>query len=214
MSLISPERQYAINYEISRETPTAPAAPKKAKQAPATPEPTAKILQDDLVTLQGHQQEKPVTSKIPLQDFQTTVGQDRAMIQATLRNKLAEYGLRPNLKAEIVRDESGKLRLLANAPQTVLSQINQDLNNNGEFRAAFTRLSQNQPTLDYVANVKKLSSAYGSANRLFNSLVSSHGDNNSLSDIATRYDNLKQTLAADSAAQGLANSSYRFVLNV
>src|SRR5690554_7519563 len=101
MSRISPERQYAINYEISRETPTAPAAPKKAKQAPATPEPTAKILQDDLVTLQGHQQEKPVTSKIPLQDFQTTSGQDRARIQPTLGTNLPRNGLRPNLKLEI-----------------------------------------------------------------------------------------------------------------
>src|SRR5690606_25102735 len=213
MSLISPERQYAINYEISREAPAAPTPPKPAKQAAKAPEAAAKILQDDPVTLQGQTQESPLANKIPFQDFQSSVGQDRAMIQATLRNKLAEYGLRPNAKAEILRDEQGKLRLMANAPQTILSQISQDLNNNGEFRAAFTRLSQNQPTLDYVANVKKLSSAYGSANRLFNSLVSNHGDNNSLSDIATRYDNLKQALASDVMAQNLAGSSYRFVLN-
>lgn len=213
MSLISPERQYAINYEISRETPTAPATAKTAKQTPAAPEPTAKILQDDPVTLQGQLEETPGAIKIPLRDFQSSVGQDRAMIQATLRNKLAEYGLRPNTKIEILRDEQGQLRVQANAPQATLSQISQDLNNNGEFRAAFTRLSQNQPTLDYVANVKKLSSAYGSANKLFNSLVSSHSDNNSLTDIATRYAKLKQTIATESAAQNLGGVSYRFVLN-
>ncbi len=213
MSLISPERQYAINYEISREAPAAPTPSKTAKQTAKVPESTARILQDDLVTLQGQAPERPVTSKIPLQDFQTSVGQDQAMIQATLRNKLAEYGLRPNTKAEILRDGQGMLRLMANAPQALLSQISQDLNNNGEFRAAFARLSQNQPTLDYVANVKKLSSAYGSANKLFNSLVSTHGDNNSLSDIATRYDNLKQALGGELKAQNPVHSSYRFVLN-
>src|SRR5690554_7805561 len=105
MSLISPERHYAINYEISREAPAAPTPSKTAKQTAKVPESTARILQDDLVTLQGQAPERPVTSKIPLQDFQTSVGQDQAMIQATLRNKLAEYGLRPRSEERRVGKE-------------------------------------------------------------------------------------------------------------
>lgn len=220
MPLISPERQYAINYEISRESPQAarhrPVGTGQAGQgAPAAPAASGK-LGDDPVTLRQSLGLDPDKRQVSIKDFQATVGKDKTFVEATLRNKLAEYGLRPNLKLELGRDAQGNILVTANAPQSLLSQINQDLNNSQEFRAAFHRLSLNQPTLDYVANVRRLSSAYGANNKLFNSLISSQSDNNSLLDIANRYAKLKQTFASDPLAsmlQTTADSNYRFVLN-
>jgi hypothetical protein len=218
MSLISPERQYAINYEISREAPQEPGgtAPAAAKKGIKPTEPSKKLLSDEVVTIRaalGSYIEKP---QVSVQHYQGTVGQDSAFLEATLRNKLAEYGLRAHTRIDLSRDNQGEMQIQANAPQSTLNQIRADLNHNQEFRSAFSRLSQNQPTLDYVANVSKLNNAYGADNSLFNSLVSSRNDNNSLSDIAHRYDKLKQTMSAEPIS-GLGHAApgaaYRFSLN-
>jgi len=218
MSLISPERQYAINYEISREAPTAPQAePSAAAKGKKPAEPTRKILLDDPVSLRQSLGLDPSKPRVSLQDFRAQVGQDSALLENTLRTKIAEYGLRPGTKLELARDERGEIQVLgANLPQGVLMQIAKDLNLNQEFRNAFSRLSVNQPTLDYAANVNKLSSTYGTGNSLFNSLLSNRGDNNSLLDLANRYEKLKQSYDKDPLAsmlQATSDENYRFTVS-
>ncbi len=156
MSLISPERQYAINYEISREAPSAPqAAPSAAAKGKKPAEPARNILLDDPVNLRQSLGLDPSKPRVSLQDFRVQVGQDSALLENTLRTKIAEYGLRPGTKLELARDERGEIQVHgANTPQGVLMQIGKDLNLNQEVRNAFSRISVNQPTLPMSASCR------------------------------------------------------------
>jgi hypothetical protein len=170
----------------------------------------------DIVSLRKQQGLNPLHKTVTLNDYKDAVGKDTNFVKDTLKNKLAELGLPAHTQIQISKDEQGKLVAQGNIQQQALDQINQDLNNNKPFKAAFLRLSVNQPTLDYVGNVVNLSKAYGVDNNLFGSLMSQQQDNNNLTDIANRYDKLKSTFQSDPLAATdsiVQDKNYQFVLN-
>ncbi len=154
--------------------------------------------------------------KVSLVDYKDAVGRDSAFVKDTLRNKLSELGLPARTQVQISKDTKGNIEAIGSIQQEALDQINQDLNNNKPFKAAFLRLSVNEPTLDYVDNVVNLSKAYGVDNSLFGSLISREQGNNNLTDIANRYEKLKSSYQTDplvSANSVTQNEDYHFVLN-
>ena len=188
MSLISNEIAYQIPQDLSKSTLLNPET-SSASQAPAND-----ILPADAVNLRLQQGLNPTTKKISVNDYKDAVGKDTAFVKETLRNKLAEVGMNPEMKLEISRDLFGNFQAKGNGIPGAMEQVNKDLTNNKAFHEAFNRLSTDQPTLDYVDNVVKVANAYGVHNNVFSSLVSSTPDNNGLSDIAHRYDALRSNV--------------------
>ncbi|WP_197469937.1 hypothetical protein, partial [Oleiphilus sp. HI0117] len=94
-------------------------------------------------------------------------------------------------------------------------KISTDLNNNKHFKEAFQRLSKQQPTLDYVDNVVKISGAYGVGNNLFNELISEQNEHNKLNDIAHRYEALKTNKITNNSEQAALSkdNSFRLTIN-
>lgn len=212
MSLISNEIAYQIPQDLSRSTLLNPETA-DANQAPAND-----ILPADAVNLRLQQGLNPSTKKISVNDYKDAVGKDSAFIKETLRNKLAEVGMNPEMKLEISRDLFGNFQAKGNGIPSAMEQVNKDLTNNKAFHEAFNRLSTDQPTLDYVDNVVKVANAYGVHNNVFSSIVSATPDNNGLSDIAHRYDALKSNVVSMQASGGeleeaQINNEFKFILN-
>ena len=162
-----------------------------------------KHLTDDDVTLLRLQTNTNI-KKVKVETYKNELGRDNAIVQETLKNKLAEYKLSPNTQLKVEKDMFGNVAIKGALLQSDLERISDDLNNSESFKQSFSRLSQHQPTLNYVDNVVKLSSAYGVANNLFNSLISEDNEYNKLNDIAHRYDALKNTTAIKETVEGLA----------
>jgi hypothetical protein len=141
------------------------------------------------IKLSGRQ---PVTSKprVELKAFQQQIGQDSAQVQNTLRQKLAEYGLPSHTRIQALRDPTGSFKIAGNINPEIARKIEFDLNQNPDFKQQFLRLEQQQPTLDYLQNIMRISSAYGGENQVLNSLLSANPANNSLHDISQRFDRL------------------------
>ncbi|WP_250658644.1 hypothetical protein [Alkalimarinus coralli] len=212
MSLISNEIAYQIPQDLSRSTLLNPEK-SDANQAPGND-----ILSADAVELQLRGGLAPAPKKIFVNEYKDIVGKDAAFVKETLRNKLAEVGMNPEMKLEVTRDLFGNFQTKGNGIPGAMEQMNKDLTNNKAFHEAFSRLSTNQPTLDYVDNVVKVANAYGVDNNVFSSLVSATPDNNGLSDIAHRYDALKANTVNTQNIDGLAEDTqndeqFRFVLN-
>lgn len=151
---------------------------------------TSRYLADETVTL--NKQDNHQTNKnINLQNFKSELGQDHAFIKETLKNKLAEFNLNPQLQLTASKDMFGNLELKGALLQQDLEKITADLNKSQAFTDAFNRVQQQQPTLDYVDNVVKIADAYGVSNSLFNSIVSEDTAFNGLNDIAHRYQSLR-----------------------
>lgn len=168
------------------------------------------ILSDDAVTLLRL---KPNTTNktLSVNHFKTELGQDATFVKETLKAKLSEYNLNPNTQVLVKRDMFGSIDLKGAILQTDIERIKTDLNNSQAFKDAFGRLSQQQPTLNYVDNVVKLTNAYGVGNSLFNSLVSDEQEFNQLNDISHRYEALKSNAAETPDSE--FNSEYEFILN-
>lgn len=212
MSLISNEIAYQIPQDLSRSTLLNPEAA-DANHASAND-----ILPADAVNLRLQQELNPTPKKISVNDYKDAVGKDTAFVKETLRNKLAEVGMNPEMKLEISKDLFGNFLAKGNGIPSAMEQVNKDLTNNKAFHEAFNRLSTDQPTLDYVDNVVKVANAYGVHNNVFSSLVSATPDNNGLSDIAHRYDALKSNVinVEDSAGkieESQQSKEFRFVIN-
>jgi len=212
MSLISNEIAYQIPQDLSRSTLLNPETG-GASQAPAND-----ILPVDAVNLRLQQGLNPTTKKISVNDYKDAVGKDTAFVKETLRNKLAEVGMNPEMKLEISRDLFGNFQAKGNGIPSAMEQVNKDLTNNKAFHEAFNRLSTDQPTLDYVDNVVKVANAYGVHNNVFSSLVSATPDNNGLSDIAHRYDALRSNVinmqnSGEQIHESQDNKEFKFVLN-
>ncbi|MDX1451309.1 MAG: hypothetical protein R3183_02045 [Oleiphilaceae bacterium] len=172
-----------------------------------------RFLSDDPVSLQRQsipQQVKPVA----VEEFKSQLGQDQAFIKETLRNKLSEYQLSPYTQLSVSKDAFGQLEVKGQVLQTTLEHITNDLNKSAAFKQAFDRVSQQQPTLNYVDNVVKLSKAYGVSNNLFNSLISEEAEYNGLNDIAHRYQALKASAPITADSTGLEGQRFEFSLNV
>ncbi len=172
------------------------------------------ILRDDAVTLLMRQNLTSV-KKIQVESFKGEVGQEKTFIKETLKSKLAEYNLNPHTQLSVSKDMFGRIEIKGAIPEGLHEKISLDLNNNKMFKAAFDKLSKEEPTLNYVDNVVKLSKVYGVENSLFNSLISEQKEFNRLNDIAHRYEALKQTNPAASDNSGLSESHphFNFVLN-
>ena len=173
-----------------------------------------KILTDDAVTLLLRQNLNPA-KKIKVDAFKGELGQEKTFIKETLKNKLAEYNLNPKSQLSIQKDAFGRIEVNGSLVDTDLEKLTTDLNNNKLFKSAFDKLSKQEPTLNYVDNIVKISKVYGVENALFNSLISEQNEFNRLNDIAHRYETLKQNNSSSSAVleekeTGLA---FNFVLN-
>jgi len=171
-------------------------------------------LSDDPVTLK-QLESRQVLRNLKVETYKSELGQDNSYIKETLRNKLSEYNLSPNTRLSVSRDMFGNIEVKGALLNTDLERINEDLNASSSFKDAFSRVSQQQPTLNYVDNVVKLSKAYGVGNSLFNSLVSEETEFNKLNDIAHRYQALKSSnepIAPDDAHSS-NGQNFQFILN-
>lgn len=212
MSLVSHELPHKLPQDLSRSSLL-------NNETSSGVKPTGEdILPADAVELRLATSFNPSPKKVHVNEYKDAVGKDSAFVKDTLRNKLAEVGMNPEMKLEISKDLFGSFQAKGNGMPHAMEQVNTDLNNNKAFRDAFNRLSTDQPTLNYVDNVVKVANAYGVANNVFTSLVSSTSDNNGLSDIAHRYDTLKANVVNTQdidpfMADEFNNEDYRFVLN-
>jgi len=155
------------------------------------------LSEDDVTILRL--QTNPNIKKVKIETYKNELGRDNAIVQETLKNKLAEYKLSVNTQLKVEKDMFGNVSIKGALLQSDIERISDDLNNSETFKDSFSRLSQQQPTLNYVDNVVKLSSAYGVGNNLFNSLISDDSEYNKLNDIAHRYDTLRNTTTAQNS---------------
>lgn len=169
----------------------------------------SKFLSDDAVTLQNSQPSDEPRS-IEVDQYKRTLGADMLLVKETIRNKLSEYGLNPNAKLAVSKDLFGQIVVTGPATAADLERISSDLNKSKAFQEAFGRLSQQQPTLNYMDNVVKISKAYGVGNSLFNSLISESQEFNKLSDIAHRYHSLRSANAIERAE---SSEAFKFHVN-
>lgn len=153
------------------------------------------------------------SSQLSVTDYKEQVGKDTAFVRETLRHKLAEYSLNPATRLGVSRAEDGSLGLEGRMPEKNRQQIETDLNNSSDFRAAFNRLSVNEPTLAFVDTALKLNQAYGVDNSLLNTLVSENRQFNGLQDLVHRYDNLRQNARSEQLEAAGQESRYAFSLN-
>lgn len=173
-----------------------------------------RVLLDDAVTLLRlgiNTQSK----KLNVDTFKGELGRDQAFLKETLKHKLAEYNLNPKTQLSIEKDIYGKIEIKGSMRPSDHEKLTADLNNNIHFKDAFQRLSRQQPTLDYVDNVVKISSAYGVTNKMFNELISEQSEHNNLNDIAHRYESLKsnKAKASEDAFSATTDKSFRLTIN-
>lgn len=202
----------ASNTNASQNADPARVAGKKPAQGLAKPAPQERILSDDDVTLSEKRPAETPRTNLALKEYKYSVAQDVAFVRETLRHKLTEYEMPPGTRLGISKNGIGQIEIDARMPDEVRGRIEQDLSQSQAFKGAFDRLSVNQPTLDYVDNVMKLSQAYGIRNNVFDSLISRDGNFNGLQDIAHRYQSVRQTLPADPMAMP-DEKRYQFSVN-
>lgn len=147
-------------------------------------------LSDELVTISSQEVPAP-EKKIDVRNFKSELGSDAAYVRETLRNKLAEYRIPAAIPVSLGQDMFGNLELEGNISASDSVRIREDLQRSQDFMNAFKRVSQQQPTLEYVDNVVKISKAYGVSNTVFNTLLSENKQFNGLNDIAHRYQSMK-----------------------
>lgn len=202
----------ASNANASQNADPARVAGKKPAQGLAAAAPRERILSDDDVTLSAGRPVDTPRANLALKDYKFSVAQDVAFVRETLRHKLAEYEMPPGTRMGISKNAFGQIEIDAKMPDEVRNRIEQDLSQSQAFKGAFDRLSVNQPTLDYVDNVMKLSQAYGIRNDVFDSLLSRDGSFNGLQDIAHRYQSVRQALPVEGMAPA-DEKRYQFSVN-
>jgi len=166
----------------------------KQPAAPSIQQPTATLeeIHYPQIKLSGVEQpeQKP---RLEVKNLKQSLGQDTAFVQTTIRQKLAEYELSPKTTVQLYRDNIGVIRIQGNLSADAAGKIEQDINHNPDFKQRYLRISQNQPTLDYIQNNLKISTTYGSSNSIFDALISTDPQNNSLQDLTTRFSNLNKS---------------------
>ena len=176
---------------------------------------TDQAANSDSLTLRNQNPQVNYNKRININQYKSSVGNDRTFVRETLRHKIAEYGLKPATRLTVTKAETGGVTLSGHVPAATLQQINGDLNQNRNFIDAVNRLSVNQPTLDYVDNVVKVSRAYGANNALFDSLIGEK-DSGNLGEIAQRYRDLQQTRQPATNNSGIAaanGNGFRLTIN-
>ena len=185
-----------------------------AAQTPqAGTEKPAGAMAEDPVTLAERQNKSDKVKDLPIQDYRHSVANDSRFVKETLGTKLSELDVSLDTKVSIKKSPAGGIEVDAKVPEEKRQRIESDLNQNRHFKAAFDRLSVNQPTLDYLDNVTKLSQAYGTSNSLVESLVSEREDNNNLQDIAHRYQQMQKQMAAESEQLSGERQNYEIRFN-
>ena len=172
-------------------------APETEKQRPEG------ALADERVTLEESRRAQGLQADLPIREYKHSVANDTRFVQETLGAKLSELGVSLDTPLSVKKNSLGDLEVEGKIAPEKRDRIESDLNQNRPFKAAFDRLSVNQPTLEYLDNVSRLSQAYGTGNSLFESLLSERSDNNNLQDIAHRYQEMRKQVAAEN--QGLAD---------
>lgn len=210
MSHITTEQALQIPQQLKRQG--SHGGSDSSSQAAHSPEESKRkgLLLDDAVTLHRFQPQQNI-KRVEVSDFKGQLGMDTAFVKETLKVKLSEYNMNPNTHVVVKKDMFGNIELKGNILQSDIEQISSDLNNSQTFKDAFNRLSQQQPTLNYVDNVVKLANAYGVGNSLFNSIVSDESEFNQLNDISHRYEALKASASVDDEVE--MNTGYEFALN-
>ena len=209
MAHISTEQALQIPQNIKQQSDAGSVSNNKSKH----------LSEDDVTLLRL--QSTPGNKKIKVETYKNELGRDNAIVQETLKNKLAEYNLNTNTQLKVEKDPFGNVSVKGALLSSDLDRISDDLNNSATFKESFNRLSQQQPTLNYVDNVIKLSSAYGVTNSLFNSLISEDKNYNKLNDIAHRYDTLRNATELKSSESNIDSDddsimnkgNYHFTLN-
>lgn len=211
MSHITTEQALQVPQQLKRQESSKEGA---TNQQPSTDNEQRKILRDDAVTLIMRQSMRSIKN-VKVESFKGELGQEKSFIRETLKNKLAEYNLSPNTKLTIQKNNFGQVEVNASLLVTDLQKLSTDLNNNKLFKTAFDKLSKQEPTLNYVDNIVKISKSYGVENALFNSLISEQHEFNKLNDIAHRYEALKHSNPAisDYSDSEVNRSHFNFVLN-
>ena len=181
--------------------------PRPEKLVPEQRQNEAEDVSYSQIKLSGEQPSK-TTPRIEIKTYQQQVGQETAYIQATLRQKVAEYGLAPTTKLSIYRDEIGAVKLEANIPSEIINKIEFDLNQNPDFKQRFLKVSEQSPTLNYLQNVDRIRSTYGTENEVVNTLLSKNSENNSLQAISQRFERLNQVSQKETiTASAIENDS-------
>ncbi|TVP59956.1 MAG: hypothetical protein EA349_02190 [Halomonadaceae bacterium] len=205
----------ALNFgaQALRSGSQAPAQTPEQSAVTATPTRDGNSMSEDNVTLEAQVARQRRGMDLPIKDYKTTVATDADFVKDTLRTKLAELNLSPDTKLAVRKNELGELELDSQLSPEKQTRIENDLNQNRAFKTAFDRLSVNQPTLDYLDNVSRLSQAYGTNNSLFETLISDRGDNNALQDIAHRYDQMRKQLANAQSTAENQRANYEIRVN-
>lgn len=176
-------------------------APQQTPESEPTPRKTATSIADERVTLEKEGGNTVSLADLPMQDFKNAVARDSGFVKETIGTKLQELEVDLGTRMAVRRNNLGDIEMEAQIPQETRDRIENDLNQNRAFKAAFTRLSTNQPTVEYLENVSRISQAYGEGNSMLESLVSETPENNRLQDIAHRYQELRKQVMTDDAGQ-------------
>jgi hypothetical protein len=150
---------------------------------------------------------------LAMTDYKQSVGQDLAFVRETLRHKLAEYNLHPATALNVSKNETGEVVVEGKIADKTRALIEKDLNVNKNFKEAFSRLSVNEPTLDFMDNALKLNRAYGVNNPLLDTLISENQQFNGLQDLVHRYDTMRRSAGAEQIEAAGKTRAYAFNLN-
>jgi len=189
------------------------AAAKTAQTPAAEPAKSPTSMSDDNVTLDAEAARRNRGFDLPIKDYKSAVATDADFVRDTLKTKLSELELDPDTHLSVRKNSMGEMELDTRLPPEQRERIENDLNQNRAFKAAFDRLSVNQPTLNYLDNVSRLSQAYGTSNNLFETLVSEREENNNLQDIAHRYDEMRKQVEKASAQAESQTRDYAVRVN-
>ena len=210
MPQITAEQALQVPQQLKRHG--TPSHQQESHAAPAGTTNKNRPLGDDSVTLGGEENSNAL-KKLPVDDFKQSLGSDNSYLKETLKVKLNEFNLNPNTPLSLSKDTFGNLEIKGPLLQGDIDRITKDLEQSPAFMNAFGRVSQHQPTLDYVDNVVKISKAYGVSNTLFNSLVSEDSQFNGLTDIAHRYQTLRSNSSQDETLNDVPAERFQLVIN-
>ena len=174
----------------------------KAPESDPSPRKTATSIADERVTLEKQGGSRVSLADLPMQEFKNAVARDSGFVKETIGTKLQEMQVDLGTRMAVRRNSLGDIEMDAQIQPETRDRIENDLNQNRAFKAAFTRLSTNQPTVEYLENVSRISQAYGEGNSMLESLVSDSPENNRLQDIAHRYQELRKQVMTDESGAG------------
>ncbi|MGM0450315.1 MAG: hypothetical protein ACQERE_05780 [Pseudomonadota bacterium] len=177
-------------------------APQQAPESEPAARKTATSIADERVTLEKQGGSKVSLADLPMQEFKNTVARDSGFVKETIGTKLQELEVDLSTRMAVRRNNLGDIEMDAQIAPETRDRIENDLNQNRAFKAAFNRLSTNQPTVEYLENVSRISQAYGEGNSMLESLVSENPENNRLQDIAHRYQELRKQVTSDESGAG------------